>query len=526
VWQVAWYLLALAVFTVALLIRIRLLPMPLERDEGEYAYAGQLMLQGIAPYQLAYNMKFPGTYIAYALIMSILGQSTIAVHIGLIVVNAATIVLIFLLGRQLIDSTAGLSAAMSYAILSVSPSVLGLAAHATHFVVLPILAGTLLLLHPSQRHAAGRLFTSGLLFGLGLLVKQPAIFFIVFAAGYLFLADIRRHLHFYKIVARGFTFAAGVILPFAVTCILLWTSGVFGKFWFWTIDYARQYGGLVPLGRAPAIFIQSVTEAIGAAWPLWLLAGIGLLTGLFSRKMRPSTLFLLNLFVVSAVAVSAGFYFRPHYFIMVLPAVSLFIGLAMSRLSDFATRRIKVLAVVPLVLFAAAAGVLLFGERELFFEASPIQASRMIYGSNPFIESVRIADYLRGQTSPSDTIAVLGSEPEIYFYTNRHSATGYIYMYGLMEPQRYAAQMQEEMIREIEHTRPKYLVLVAMKFSWLRRPQSEGRIFTWANEYTARNYALDGFVNFTSREADYFFGGTPPSIGNSQDYILIYKRRL
>src|ERR1700678_1899658 len=41
-------------------VRWRLLGMPLERDEGEYAYAGQLFLQGIPPYQLAWNMKFPG----------------------------------------------------------------------------------------------------------------------------------------------------------------------------------------------------------------------------------------------------------------------------------------------------------------------------------------------------------------------------------------------------------------------------------------------------------------------------------
>ena len=42
-------------------VRLRLLDFPLERDEGEYAYAGQLMLQGIPPYKLAYNMKLPGT---------------------------------------------------------------------------------------------------------------------------------------------------------------------------------------------------------------------------------------------------------------------------------------------------------------------------------------------------------------------------------------------------------------------------------------------------------------------------------
>ena len=48
--------------------------MPLERDEGEYAYAGQLILQGIPPYELAWNMKFPGVYVAYAALMSVFGQ--------------------------------------------------------------------------------------------------------------------------------------------------------------------------------------------------------------------------------------------------------------------------------------------------------------------------------------------------------------------------------------------------------------------------------------------------------------------
>src|SRR6266478_2485322 len=124
--RAGWWILAAIVFGVVIAIRIRLLGIPLERDEGEYAYAGQLMLQGIPPYKLAYNMKFPGTYAAYAGIMSIFGQTISGIHLGLLLVNAATIVLIFFLGRRLIDSTAGLAAAVTYAILSVSPSVLGL----------------------------------------------------------------------------------------------------------------------------------------------------------------------------------------------------------------------------------------------------------------------------------------------------------------------------------------------------------------------------------------------------------------
>jgi hypothetical protein len=56
----------------------------------------------------------------------------------------------------------------------------------------------------------------------------------------------------------------------------------------------------------------------------------------------------------------------------------------------------------------------------------PSDAVRMIYGPNPFSEAVRVAEYLQEHTNPTDTIAILGSEPEIYFYAHRHSATGYI----------------------------------------------------------------------------------------------------
>src|SRR6476660_9388526 len=133
--RLGWCILAVIVFGFVLAIRIRLLGIPLERDEGEYAYAGQLMLQGIPPYKLAYNMKFPGTYAAYAVIMSIFGQTINGIHLGLLLVNAATIVLVFFLGRRLGNSIVGLAAGASYAVLSVSPTVLGLAGHATHFVL-------------------------------------------------------------------------------------------------------------------------------------------------------------------------------------------------------------------------------------------------------------------------------------------------------------------------------------------------------------------------------------------------------
>src|SRR5579871_6559007 len=76
-----WACLGLIVLVTAIL-RIRLLGVPLERDEGEFAYGGQLILDGVAPYRDLYAMKLPGIYGAYAAIMAVFGQSITGIHLG------------------------------------------------------------------------------------------------------------------------------------------------------------------------------------------------------------------------------------------------------------------------------------------------------------------------------------------------------------------------------------------------------------------------------------------------------------
>lgn len=555
--RTAWVVLAVIALVAVLAVRVRLLGIPLERDEGEYAYAGQLMLQGIPPYKLAYNMKFPGTYASYALVMAMFGQTIVGIHIGLLLVNAATASLIFLLGRRLVDWAAGIAAATTYAVLSLSPSVLGLAAHASHFVMLPVLGGTLLLLKPVaavcdrgksvQRHDGrspeashqavpaaliercySELFVSGCMFGIGLLMKQPAIFFVLFGTIYLLFKGIRlRGAGRLKAYVPAFVFGLGALLPFALTCLLLWHAGVFDKFWFWTISYARQYGSLVPLSAAPKLFAEAFVPVIHSAWLLWSLAGIGLLGGLWNQWTRIGTLFLLAMFVFSFLTFSAGFYFREHYFIFILPAVSLFAGLAVSALGDLANRRGKLVRFAPILLFCVGLVQPMFGARNIYFEVSADEASRILYGTNPFGQTARVAEYVRDHSEASDTIAVLGSEPEIYFYSKRHSATGYIYTYALMEPQSYARRMQEEMIREIEAVRPKYLVSISLPVSWMRQATSDGMIFDWANDYINRYYDLVGLVDYVSRgHTDYYFDQLPEPLPQLENNIFIFRRKL
>src|ERR1700687_4807986 len=153
-------------------VRMRLRNMPLERDEGEFAYVGQLMLQGIPPYKIACNMKLPGTYAAYAAMMAVFGETAAGIRIGLMLVNIAATVLVFLLAKYLYGPLAGTVAGITYGLLSWRPAVLGVYAHATPFVVLAALAGILLLLHAIDSRRIGLYFCSGLCLGAAFLMKQ------------------------------------------------------------------------------------------------------------------------------------------------------------------------------------------------------------------------------------------------------------------------------------------------------------------------------------------------------------------
>ena len=93
-----WFM--VAVLALIAMIRLRLLNFSLERDEGEYAYAGQLMLHGIPPYKLAFNMKFPGTYAMYALIMALFGETPAGIHFGLTIIPTLTALMLYWLGKR------------------------------------------------------------------------------------------------------------------------------------------------------------------------------------------------------------------------------------------------------------------------------------------------------------------------------------------------------------------------------------------------------------------------------------------
>jgi hypothetical protein len=160
------------------------------------------------------------------------------------------------------------------------------------------------------------------------------------------------------------------------------------------------------------------------------------------------------------------------------------------------------------------------------FRDNPTSLCRTIYGTSPFPESVKIAQFIENNTSTSDTIAVLGSEPQIYFYSKRHSATGHIYTYGLMETHMYSLAMQKEMAGEIEHTKPKLIVFVNVTTSWMIRPQSEKFIFHWMRSYIDQHYKLAGIADIVfPNETIYKWYGDTGSYHPTGPNLLVFMRK-
>jgi len=533
-WPALWLLLILALVAV---VRIRLVSLPLERDEGEYAYAGQLMIEGVPPYQLAYNMKMPGIYAAYALIMSVFGQSAAGIHLGFMLVNFGAIVLLYFIGRRFLDRVGAVAACAAYALLSLSPHVFGLNAHATHFVVLAALGGTLLLLRAQENARLAEYFASGALFGVAFLMKQPGGAFAVFGATMIVWAAWRRKPPSWKTEgSRLAIYSAGVAAPIILTGLMLWRAGVWDRFWWWTVTYARAHVAALPWaigqGRLFGFFKLGYWDVV-----FWMLALAGLVVLLLRKNEADEKFFFLSLLFFSIGAVVPTFHFTAHYFVLMLPVIALLAARLFAPAASW-------LAAEPLALARGAAWIFFslvcagvaWSHFDVFLLQSPQEAGARMFPNNDFQVYPVIANYMKGRVPSKATLAILGSEPELPFYLDRRSITGYIYMYDLVQDQPFHEKMEGEMMSEVEQGRPDFIVFVNNVFSWLPfHREYFDEIQSWAQKLLDSQYQPYGVVTFSLRKADAMLSSPPNQFYWGPDcfqrvppghrFVVIYQRK-
>ena len=446
----SWVALA-AVLLLGLGLRAPIAGIFLERDEGGYAYIAQRWLKGEVPYQHSFDQKPPGVYAAYAVIERVFGGSQSAIHWGAQFYTLFTLAFIFLIGRRLFGEEAGFAAGALAAFMIADHSLLGNSANSELFMLLPLAAAFLAALLAAERDSWRWAAASGVCAGLSLLFKQVAVTDAAFYLVFLLCApNIRR---------KGLAaFAGGAAAAWIPVAAYFAAKGAWPPFYDCILGYNLSYAGGIPLADYLRNFWTTFSRTLPGLWPIYVLALAG---GIWPAG--PAVPWVVGWLACSFLGACAGGYFRPHYYQQAVPALAVLAGSAAAGLS----RRWNLPRLAPT---AAAAALVLYGVLSglwYYGPASAVAKCRRLYQDNPFPEATGVAHFVADYTTEADSVFVFGSEPEILYFAGRKSATRYIYLYPLLLPSEDAAARQQEMLKEVRSAKPKAIVAVFVRKSFL-----------------------------------------------------------
>jgi hypothetical protein len=547
------------VLIACLIARVRLLDLPLERDEGEYAYGAQILSQGGVLYRDIHSMKWPGMYAAYAGIFSLLGENVRAIHTGLLLGNLLSALGLWLFCRSFSSAVQATFSATFFLLLMLLPVMHGIIANAEHFAVLFITWGLAAAAWGLKSRRLSLLLLSGGLLGLAVIMKQHAIFNVALACCVVLClsgskrrslavplhpaepeetslpAEPRRTVSAAGL-SRGFAtllLGTGIALAWIVMALALWRQGAWNDFVLWTIKYPRSYTSQISLMDAPILFVHSARPISLVIWPVLMLALAGGIS-VWKQAGADQQFWLLGGLLAGLLSICPGFYFREHYYLMLMPSIACLAGAGVQAVSQHCMRQVGASGrwmALAVVVFACLWPLGVQGR--LLYAQSLRDVSRTMYGPNPFVESPEIAAYLKRVMPPGSRLVILGSEPQIAFESGHRLATGDVYMYPLMEHHPLALPMQREMIREVEAARPEFVVLVSTRTSWLQTERSEPLLMNWIPEFL-KKYNLIGLVKTVSFEetvSRYSEDATPLfdrslTTDDAPHNVQIYRRKL
>jgi hypothetical protein len=449
----------------------------------------------------------------------------VGIHTGLLLINAGSAFFLYLLYKRWTNSNSkAIIASSVFAILAINPAVLGFAAHATHFVLFFSLAGLVMLYRAFSPSKLLHYTFSGLMFGFAVLMKQPAVFFVLFGIILIARQYFNKSFKTKDLTKYSTVFITELLIPLILLVIILKIGGTFDRFWFWTIQYGMQYISIASLHQGIELFRLTFINIFSQSYLFWILAAAGLFLLAINNLRKYGVIEIILFFAFSFMSIVPGLYFRKHYFIMLLPSVSILVVEGLFNLKN----KIKLKSYSDNILIMAFAAIMLWtiiSNSPYYLSDSPELVVKKIYGANPFNESIPISEFIESHTNPDDRIQVLGSEPQIYFYSHRMAASGYIYMYGLMESQKFSSLMQQELINDLARINPKIIIFCHIKDSWLVQSKSDEHLQNWSNYFINKYYNLVGVVDIGEETKYKWMDDAVSYQPVSQNFIYVLERK-
>ena len=373
----------------------------LDGDEAIYGSIAALMNMGGPLYaEGGVDNKPPGIFWVYAGVFRLFGMYQMtAVHALALVVIIATCVLLFLIGRQLWSTRAGVLAAVFYGVMTGAGNPRLLAANTEAFMMLPLTASLLLML---QR----RWLASGLLLAMaGAFRQSAAIDILLLPLAIVYLESRGGRL------GAAARFAGGLAAGLLAGAGLLAMSGSLPGFWHWTIASLTEYASTnLTLG---VVWQRAGDSVIPFALDMAVLWVAAIVWAVHWRDLAPKHRLIVVWLVLSAAGSLAGGHLSWHYFIQVMGPLSLLSAFAIDTALRTRFRR----QVAAVVVIGVAVPALAWGAYDVF--ADPLTYD----WSPPIAQHQLVADYIRTHTGPNDRIFVWGDWAALYVESDRPMAT-------------------------------------------------------------------------------------------------------
>jgi 4-amino-4-deoxy-L-arabinose transferase-like glycosyltransferase len=482
------------VAALSLYVRLRYINIALERDEGEYAYAAQEILRGRVPYLHFYNMKLPGTYFGYALMFLIGGDSVITIKTGLIVLNALSTLMVFLIAQKMFDRKVAWLSAGIYLLYSLSLNALGFTNNAEHFVVMPALVGIYCILQAYYKKNITRyiLYTlAGFFLAFAYICKQHAFGYILFLPFWLLIKD-RSYTSLSKFlkqfVAPMTAYGVGAMVVIGSMLFYFYKNNALEELDFYTNKYALSYiSHAVPFKR-----IWLFRPIFWDAPVFWFVQFAALYFAFRRPELFKERTFLLLFWFCTFLCIHPGWFYRPHYFQLMFPGAAILTGVGLTMVNDFWQRLRSVYT--PSVFLWVGLLACMISQFGYFFTWNGEQTLTACYGGESFDKMRDVGNRLKNMTQPDDKIALLCPEPEILFYAQRQSSSGFLYHYPLIEKHLYADTMTRQFIKEVGKNEPEILLFhcgIDNDINEDVNTETRQMLVEWFQKYS-KNYNLIG----------------------------------
>lgn len=448
-------------------------------DEGIYLVLGEGLRKGLVWYREIHDNKPPLLYLLAAI-----AGGVAYFRVLLLVWMMATTVVFDRLSKKLIGKGFWQKLALTVMVLlSTLPWLEGNIANAEIFMMLPTMAGVLLLVENQRMEKKNRwkYALSGLWFSVAVLFKMPAIFelmgivffWVLIKNGVKGLWKAIRQEHWYWMLA-------GFLIPILLTMVYYYLMGA-------GLEYVEaaflQNVGYLSSWKTGSMTKSGGSSESGLVTRGLLLLGTTAVFGWGSRKLEWQYRMTVVWFLFALFGAMLSERPYPHYLILMISSGALMIGLSGKSMKKWRWTTVISFIVLGAVLKYQFYFYPAIEYYDRFLKMVGGEVSYEEYADNfdwRVGRTRKLTDYLKEITDPGEKIFVWGDEPFVYFESETLPVGRYTVAYHIID-----FEAKEETMVALKKEQPRVVINMT----------SEKRSFDEFHAWRESNYGVAKIID-------------------------------